>query len=201
MKEYNETILEKVLEAKDNGVGLQTLLDRYPEEKGLFIDAWKFVDSFTEAIDTDAPEKENFARFIGAQQIRTPLLSPFRMLGMFAPALVIVILVLTSFTHKKEAALTTPLTPSPLPEVAVAPDESSTQAIGASLMSEAPLAKTTMIQANTVSSIDPNKQTIIDTINATYASEYSYEITDQSISLANGASFTDIQTTYNDPNI
>lgn len=200
MKEYNETILEKVLEAKDNGIGLQTLLDRYPEEKGLFIDAWKFVDSFTEAIDTEAPEKETFARFIGAQQLRTPILSPFRMLGMFAPALVVVILVLTSFVHKKETTVTTPLAPSPLPEVAMAP-ESPSQATGVSLMNEAPLAKTSMLQSDTAPLIDPNKQAIIDTINTTYASEYSHELADQSISVANSTSFTDIQTTYNDPNI
>lgn len=104
-KEY-ETIIEKVLEAKDEGVSLATLLEQHPEKKGGYSDAWKFVESVNDHINQGKlPDKDRFLNMLNSIPESRPVLSRYMPYIAFAtPALLLLIVVFsqTSLTTEKD---------------------------------------------------------------------------------------------------
>jgi hypothetical protein len=93
-KDY-ETIIEHILEAKDNGISLSSLLEKHPEQKGEYFDAWKFVESVDDHMCHDVlPRKEDFRLLLDIIPEQKPLLSQWmRYTGFAVPALVVIVLV------------------------------------------------------------------------------------------------------------
>ncbi len=101
MTTHYEKIIEHILEAKDTGTSLASLLEKHPEQKGEYFDAWKFVESIDEQMHQEAlPDKERFRALVGSISSSRPILSQWMPYATFAiPALVIVFMVF-SYTSK-----------------------------------------------------------------------------------------------------
>lgn len=116
MKHNFDTILEKVLEARDRGVSLQTLIEKHPEEKGLLSDAWKFVDSFTDEMETiDLPHPRGLQNVLEKIQSKSYVLSPWNMMRFVIPAGLVAVLIIVSTVHRSptlEVATISPLNES-----------------------------------------------------------------------------------------
>ena len=94
IKEY-DTILKDVLEAKDTGISLSSLLDAHPLQKGEYSDAWKFIEGINDYSKKDIyPSKDSFKLLIDTIPSPKPILSrwmPF--IGITTPALIIVLMI------------------------------------------------------------------------------------------------------------
>ncbi len=100
-KEY-ETIIEHVLEAKDKGISLATLLETYPEQKGEYSDAWKFVEGVHDHMNKNIrPDKNRFYSLIHSLPERKPVLSHFMpYIAVATPALILLFVVFTYTSPK-----------------------------------------------------------------------------------------------------
>ena len=173
-----EKILENVLEARDNNLGLSMLLEKYPEEKGAYTDAWRFVEELTDEMKTiGSPSKNGLEKIlltINNESIRSPWVTTKILVpvGIIAVTVAIGSLHGISSINKKPTAIPT----------AQIQEQQIAQPNQVAVLNEQPIQQDTSALSDTLSSI-----------NTTYQTDYAYQTTTD-ISLADTQQFTDITT-------
>lgn len=107
IKEY-ESIIEDVLEAKDKGISLATLLEAHQEQKGEYSDAWKFVEGIDDYMSAGVyPDKERFFGLIKSLPDSKPIISHWMNYFAFATPALILLFVIFSYNKGSDTAIQT----------------------------------------------------------------------------------------------
>ncbi len=184
-----ETIIEHILEAKDKGISLASLLEKHPEQKGEYFDAWKFVDGIGKHLNSDThPDKKSFYMLIQSLPEQKPIVSKYMPYIAFATPVFIVLFVVLSYSSSKNSNIT--------PVALVTENTPQTpELFDASTQTEITAPENSSFMAKSVSPIQSPLESSIASLENAYNEDFSSE-QDSSIRFASTSDYSNLSSLY-----